>query len=832
MSDASSRQRPSSEIIGRKHDLAALTRLVTDPSVRLVTICGAGGIGKTRLTQELIDTVSDDFADGVVFVDLVPLSDAQLIPDKIAATLQFTVPDSTSMHDAIIRHLEEKNLLIVLDNMEQLLQGIHFIQTLLGHCPEIAILATSRERLGLPNEHVFELGPLAVPDQHGPLTADAIGANEAAQLFILRAKSADRTFVLTDENAPDIAAICRRLDGLPLAIELAASRVAEIPPHLILHNFARILPFLERSAHDPDGRHRTMRNAISWSFKSLPIDEQTLFTRLSVFQSGFALDGAMAVGLLDHGDACSDHVACEITLLGKLGSLVSKHLLLRYDWSGDAPRNGMLQTMREFGQEQLGEIGQEHSIRDAHAAYLTKLADQLRHELRGSDPASALTRCSLELDEFRAALSWLISSRPEGDLAAIYLCNCLANFWLWRGHAQEGNRWYQSALAKAGDADTIEHATAYLQLGHFTFDDFSEAFNFYQTSYGMFERLGHKIGQAGLLSCLGMTSEKLGDYDKADAYLTESLSIFEELSDDNGVANTTYHLGTLAGSRGNFAQATAYLDRSRGICDRAGDTANAVFATYEMGRLHRIEGRYREAEQLLRWSLTRFIDAGIDSINLSIHAELGMVALALNDLTTALSEFREAVRYALVMTVSERTALALAGIADIAVTTGKESEAVRILAAVDHWFSIAKYQQEASEARLALNAARRAKRQLGESAFALAWKEGALLSILEAAGIALALDLHVASAQLIPAPAPLANGDPFKLTKQERKVLCHMAAGETNQQIGDSLFISNRTVAVHVQNILRKLDAENRTHASALAYLAGICLPGPSAHPA
>jgi non-specific serine/threonine protein kinase len=831
MSDSSSINWPTSDIVGRKHDLAELTRIVTDPAVRLVTICGAGGIGKTRLTQEMVRTVAGDFADGVIFVDLVPLSDAQLIPEKIAATLQFSVPDGATMHDAIIRHLEAKNLLIVLDNMEQLLQGIRFIQTLLGNCPELVILATSRERLGLPNEHVFELGPLAVPDQHGPRTADAIGANEAAQLFILRAQAADRTFALTDQNAPDIAAICRRLDGLPLAIELAASRVAEIPPHLILHNFVRILPFLERSAHDPNGRHRTMRNAIAWSFESLPVEEQTLFTRLSVFQSRFALDGAMAVGHFDRGDTCSDPVACEIRLLGTLGSLVSKHLLLRYDWSGDTPRYGILQTMREYGQEQLGTTGQEQAARDAHAGYLTELADRLRHELRGPDPAPALARYSLELDEFRAALAWLISSRPKGDLAAINLCNCLANFWLWRGHAREGARWYQSALDQAGDADTIEHATAYLQLGHFTFDDLSQAFTFYQTSHGMFERLGHRIGTAGLLSCLGMTSEKLGDFDEADAYLTESLRIFEELGDDNGVANTTYHLGTLAGSRGNFAQATAYLDRSRGICDRAGDTTNAVFATYEMGRLHRIEGRYREAEQLLRWSLTRLIDAGVDFINLSIHAELGMVALGLNDATTALSEFRAAVRYALVTTVSENSALALIGIAEIAVSAKQEISAARILASVDRWLRASGYRQSETEAKLAKEAVRRAKRQIGAEAFARAWEEGALLSIQEAAELALSLDIHLTSSPQA-AAAPVAGARNFKLTKQERKVLCLMAAGETNQQIGDNLFISNRTVAVHVQNILRKLDAENRTHASALAYLAGICLPGPSAHPA
>ena len=234
---------------------------------------------------------------------------------------------------------------------------------------------------------------------------------------------------------------------------------------------------------------------------------------------------------------------------------------------------------------------------------------------------------------------------------------------------------------------------------------------------------------------------------------------------------------------------------------------------------------------MLRWSLVRLIDAGIVFINLSIHAELGMVALGLNDSATALSEFREAVRYAISTTVSENSALALIGIAEIAVSAKHEVNAVKILASVDRWLSISGYRQGETESKLAKDAARRAKRQIGEEAFALAWEEGALLSIHEAAEIALSLDIHLSPSPLVAAQSN-EGAKNYKLTKQERKVLCLMAAGETNHQIGNNLFISNRTVAVHVQNILRKLDAENRTHASALAYLAGICLPSATDHPA
>lgn len=822
-------QRPLLEMIGRRSDLAALARLATDPDVRLVTVCGAGGIGKTRLAQELICTVADDFADGAHFVDLVPVNDARLLAERIAASLGLPLPDSGGYGDAVIRHLADQNMLLVLDNLEHLLEGTPFVQNLAASAPDLVIVITSRQRLAIPGEHVFELTPLGVPAQQGISSLESIGSSDAVQLFVRRAQAADRTFALTNDNALDIAAICRRLDGLPLAIELAASRVTEIPPHLILRNFVRILPFLERSSHDPDGRHRTMRNAISWSFESLPPEEQTLFARLSVFQSGFTLDGARAVGMVATPEPLP--IDPDITLLRRLASLVSRHLLVRRAWNADEPRYDMLQTMREFGLERLAEMGEERDARDAHAAYLIELAERLRQQLVGPDPAPAVASYNTELDEFRAALTWLTTSRPTGDLDAIRLCNALSRFWLWAGHSREGTEWYLKALAQAPEHDSLEFAAAYLNLGHFRNDDLLAAQDYYQRSYDMLQRLGEVATAAGLLSSLGMTAQSLGNLDEAERYLLESLRVFEELEHDQGIGHVSHLLGTLAGSRGNFVQATAYLDRARNLADQHGDVTNAIFSLVEMARFHRINKRNREAEQLLRWSLARLDKSGIEHTRGMIHADLGMIALANDDLPAALEEFRVSIRQALDTSMSAILGLPITGMARLASLAGKNSEAIELLAGIEHWLELSGYGRDAGERALADETSMRASSAIGRNEADLAWKRGMLRSIEETAAVALSLPLAFEKSKASTTRESGKSGR-FHLTKQELKVLCRMASGEKNQQIADGLFISNRTVAVHVQNILRKLDAENRTHASALAHIEGICAPdvgGPGA---
>jgi predicted ATPase/DNA-binding CsgD family transcriptional regulator len=820
--DRSFARQPRSPLIGRREDLAKLVRLVSDPDVKLVTLTGSGGIGKTRMAIEVVNFIDEDFADGSIFVDLAPLQNSDLLPDKIASMLATAQPDHEPVSDALVDDLKEKNMLLVLDNMEHLLGGTAFVERLLNDCPDIAILVTSRERLALPNEQVFELNPLEAPDQHEPSSVETVERSDAAQLFLHHARLADRDFVLAPDNAPDIAAICRRLDGLPLAIELAASRVADIPPHLILRNFVRILPFLERSGHESDGRHRTMRNAISWSYELLPRAEQSLFDRLSIFQGAFTLDAARAVGLSRVEEDAVDATETDIALLQMLGSLVSKHLLRSVSWSGDEPRYTMLQTMREFCQEQLNASGQTGNARDAHAAYCIDLATDLHTELRGPDASSALARFNTAIEEFRAALTWLIESRTGADTSAIRLCNHLANFWLWQGHIVEGVKWYRAALAQTEDADTMEHASAYLELGHLVYDDLLESFACYQKSLSILQRLEHKAGIAGLLSCLGMASQKLGNLDEAQKYLNESLRLSQELEDNRNIANTAFHLGVLAGERENFNLAASRLELARSLWEQASDDTNAIYAIFEMGRLRRIQGQYREAEQLLRWCLARLLEAGIEHSQESIHIELGLVANALGNRALALHEFQETIVHALNTTVNDRLAIALIGVAEIAAQTDERNTAVELLSATDRWFSTSKYRRDQWEEASFQQTLERTRADLGEESFSLAWQRGALLSLEAAGKIALKLT-YQAEAEPVATPA-IPSHPSFDITHQERNVLCLIADGNTNRQIADQLFISVRTVAVHVQNILRKLDASNRTHASALAHLAGICV--------
>jgi predicted ATPase/DNA-binding CsgD family transcriptional regulator len=820
--DRSFAHQSRSPLIGRKEDLAKLVRLISDPNVKLVTLSGAGGIGKTRMALEVLNFIDEDFDDGSIFVDLAPLQNSDLLPEKIAPMLAMAPSDHEPVSDTLVRILKEKNMLLVLDNMEHLLRGASFVERLLDECPDVAILVTSRERLALPNEQVFELSPLEAPDQHEPSSVEAVERSDAVQLFLHHARLADRDFILTPDNAPDIAAICRRLDGLPLAIELAASRVADIPPHLILRNFVRILPFLERSGHESDGRHRTMRNAISWSYELLPHAEQSLFNRLSVFQGAFKLDAARAVGLSENEKDPQDATETDIALLQKLGSLVSKHLLRSVSWNGVEPRYMLLQTMREFCQEQLNTSGQIGKARDAHADYCIAIAEELRSQLRGPNAALALSRFNADIEEFRAALAWLIESRDESDTAAIQLCNRLANFWLWHGHMKEGVTCYKTALARTDDADTIEHAVAFLELGHLVYDDHLEAFSFYQKSLGIFQRLNHRTGVAGLLSCLGMASQKSGNLDDAQRYLDESLHISRELEDDRNIANTAFHLGVLAGERRDFKLAASHLELARSLWEQASDTTNAVYAIFEMGRLRRIQGRDREAEQLLNWCLARLLEAGIEHSQESIHIELGLVANARGDRANALREFQEAIRHSLETVANDRLAVALIGVSEFAGLAGDLAKAVELLAAADRWFNTSNYHRDQSEEERYQETLKLMRTRLGDDSFSLAWQRGELSSLAEAGKIALELTYRE-TVETVSTPV-VATHSPFNITKQEQVVLCLIANGQSNRQIADQLFISVRTVAVHVQNILRKLDASNRTHASALAHLANICV--------
>lgn len=804
-------------LIGRRQELTALAELLTDPDVRLVTICGAGGIGKTRLALEIIDRVQGEFDDGVLFIDLVPITNPALIPEQLLAALGADIPDSTSIEEFAIEQLEDKRLLVVLDNMEHLRSAAPFVARLLERCADVAVLATSRERLGIPFERTLDIAPLPVPDQHAPQTLASVMNSESVQLFIDRARMVDHEHELTQENVEDVAAICRRLDGLPLAIELAAARVAEVPPRLILRNFARILPFLERASDDPQGRHRTMINAIAWSYGLLSADEQTAFRSLAVFQSSFSVEAALAIVKETLCDALGQD-----DLLVLLASLTGKHLLVRRTWQGDEPRFEMLQTMREFGQDQLIATNELDRVHNAYAAYLTALADRLRLELRGQRPGVALARYTLDHDEFRAALAWLIGHRPVVDTSALLLCNNLANFWLFRGHAREGKAWYLAALAQAGEAVSIEHATAYLQLGHFTYDDHAAAYAYYGKGLELYKQLGHAQGTAGLTISLALAARHLGRYDESEALLNQGLSIFEDLDNDSGIANASFHLATLMELRGDFPAAVAHLDEARNRWEHAGDAANAVNAVFQMGKIHRRRGEYDRAESLLKWSMARRENEGIEFDLPALYVELGFVAAAREDIQSAYSFFSQAISITQRTAVTERFAESMTAIADLAIRDGQADIGVELLSGIDRWCTKTGYHRDPEELEFARLAIKRVKAAMSDDAFSDAWSRGTLRSDRELLQLAQGLQLRPAEPSQ-PTQNRAGPSNTFGLTHQEQVVLCLLARGMTNQQVADALSNSVRTIAVHVQNILRKLDAENRTHASAIAHHAGLC---------
>jgi len=824
MSDAPARL---TKLIGRDRLLARLRELVTTPAVRQVTLCGAGGIGKTRLALELAELVKPDFEHGTRFVELAPLTDPGLVATAIAQSLNIPTPEDGNVEAAIWRHLEHQNLLLVLDNLEHLLSAVGLVPRLLAHCSDLVIVATSRERLDTPGERVVEVEPLGLPDRGLRSTIDSFSASPAVQLFIDRAKSSAGEFELTDTNAAEVSAICRRLDGLPLAIELAAARVAELPPKAILARFERLLPFLQRSGEVVELRHQTMRNAVAWSYELLDREEQTLFRALSVFAGGFTIEAAHAMrsqmAKVEEEQRAMDMAPdAEAETVTILASLVKKHLLESQNWLDDEPRYVMLETIREFGLELLDRSDESDSARSTHASYFFGLADRVRPKLRGPDPGPWLSRLDRDLDNVRAALNWLLRHEGPVGVTAVGMCNRVAQYWLWRGLLVEAKSWLTLAVENAPDPGQLERATAFLQLGHLENSDLSKTKRYYEESLTIFRTLDHKQGIAGLLTCLALNAEQSGSYAEATAYLEESLAIFRSLSDQRGLAQSSYQLGTLASKAGSYEKAKMLLANARDLWEQEEDVASMAFAIAELGHISRRQERLEEAFDLLEWSLARLTGAGIEHGQGLLRYELAMVALSAGDLKRASSEFRAAIRLlGSSKTLNLYFAGAIEGLAEIAVRSGQYADAAILYSAVDRWQAASNYRRSPAEVLARTRSLGEIRRHLGAGAYQASWSRGQVMSITEAADAAV---LDVAEKEIDPAPARrrrIQSND--RLTSRERQVLCLITQGLSNQQIADALTIEPRTVTTHIVNIFGKLEVENRTHAAAVAYHHNLC---------
>lgn len=580
---------PLSSFIGRKQALKDLRELFS--GTRLLTLVGAGGSGKTRLAIQLASDLIDAFRDGAWWVDLAPLTDAALVPQALAQALGVGEVPGQTLAETVTRFLRSKQLLLVLDNCEHLtFVSAQLASSLLGACPHLKILTTSREALGILGEAVYQVPTLALPGSRSPLPTDTLMEYEGIRLFVERARAVYTDFELTGENAAAVVQICRRLDGIPLALELAAARTQVLAVEQIAARLDHRLELLTGGNRAAPPRHQTLRAAIDWSYDLLPHHSQILFRRLSVFAGGFTLAAAEAV--------CSDELLPLPALFDHLARLVDQSLVIVVQLRGDA-RYHMLETIRQYAGEKLIASGERERVNLRHAVYFVELAEEAELKLTSAERGVWFDRLQAEDDNLRAAQEWSLHA-ADNEVMQQRLAGGLSWFWEQRGYVSEGRRWLVNALARPGaSAATPARAKVLFGLGDLALSqgDAMESKDALIESIRLWRSFGDagKRGLAIALEVFGWLVRGEGDPHRAGALIEESVALFRELGDTWGVAWALGGLGMALRDQDQFDPARKVLADSIALCDKLGDRWILTSVRMNLGLVAYRQGNYAEA---------------------------------------------------------------------------------------------------------------------------------------------------------------------------------------------------------------------------------------------
>jgi non-specific serine/threonine protein kinase len=757
--------KPLTSLIGREADVAAVIDLIVTQGIRLVTLTGPGGVGKTRLALRVGEALAGEFPDGVVFVPLAAIADPELVLPTIARALGLREDPARSAAEVLADALLQRRLLLVLDNFEQVRRSATHLAALLAACPDLVLLVTSRASLRIVGEQRFPVTPLALPEAvpagAAPAIPPQVAASPAVQLFVARARAIDPGFTLDEGNAEAIAAICRRLDGLPLAIELAAPRILLLSPGELLARLRPTLPLLNEGPEDAPDRLRTMRAAIAWSHDLLSPREQALFPRLAVFVGGFTLEAAEWVA----GEA-------EEPFLETIGILVDMSLLQRIEAAGET-RFGMLETIREFGLERLAESGEADLIAARHATWCVHLAETVRRSGRLSH-GGGLAALEAEHPNLRAALGWLLDHNETAS--ALHLAAQLAEFWLH--HVQnwsEGQAWLERALAGDAGAPTVARAEA--------------------------------------LVGLSMLHWPQGKYGRAIELLAEAEAVGRAVDDAGAVAYARLHQGYVALYRGEFAQAAARGEEALATCAAIPQGFSCNGALWLLSRTALARGEDDRAAEFYAHLLAAASAEGDEISIANGHVGLAILAERRGDWNHMLAHFTEAAVVCRSIGDVSFAALSIDGAAAAAAALGRLEPAVRPIAAAAalHGAVPAAPTPDPIDPQHQKKVLAVAREALAAERFAALWAAGSTLSLDETIAEALAL------ARPVDAAGPERLSALAGLTVREHDVLRLLAAGMTDKEIAAALGIGRRTVSSHVEAIRAKLDAPSRTAAVAIA---------------
>ena len=716
-------------LLGREREVAEISDLLRHADVRLLTLTGTGGTGKTRLALQSAAELIDDFEDGVFLVALAPISDPELVASTVAGALSVSESAGRPLKEDLREFLSTKELLLVLDNFEQVVDAAPLVGELLSGCPGLNVLATSRTLLRIYGEHEYAVRPLELPDPDHLPPIETLRQYEAIRFFTERARAANAHFSLTDENALAIAAICARLDGLPLAIELAAARIKLLSPQAMSYRLSNPLKFLTGGARDLPERQRTLRGAIAWSHALLDEDEQVLFARLSVFSDGCALEAVEAI--------CDPVGDLFVDVLESLSSLLDKSLLRQEEMVEEEPRFVMLETIREYAQERLELSGEAEKIRRLHAEYFLALAEQGASEQLGPEETTWLERLDLEHDNMRAALSWTLEA--EEAEPGLRLAGALWRFWDMRGYYGEGRRWLEEALAKDGRASgarvkALEGVGWLADLQ----GDIDRAVAAAEEGLNLSARVKiQSSDRASFLRILGSAAYVHGDHEQAAQLYEESLALSREARDERGIASSLLQLGNVSSDLGDHEEAKTFYEEGLALSRKLDDKALLASALISVGAEFLLQGDPERGAMLNEEAAELYRERGNRGHLQYALDNLGWAALMRGDQRQAEVLHRESLALSRQLGDKLVAAEALEGLACSASARGEAERVARLFGAAEAQRDAVGYRQEPREHALREPYLAAARPRLSEARWDAAWAEGRRLGFEEAIAYAL-----------------------------------------------------------------------------------------------